>query len=478
MPSEVDYVRAVFPDPPPATPEDRAAVMASVLAELDCHKIETKPPRRRRQRRPWIRGLTVVVVAAAIAAAFFAPLPHLSLFHRLVSPTKPGTTVPRQLPLGTLAVLEGSDTVAGDEFGFSVAISGTTAVVGAPDAQHGAGRAYVFARVATGWAQVAELQGSDTSAGGYFGASVAVSGRTIVVGAPGHGVGLPPFGNVHAAASGPGKSGSAYVFTDTPTGWRQVERLEGSGAATEAGAFGYSVAISGATAVVWAEPASSSAGVGPLAASSENYGWVYIFASAGGVWQQVAKLKQTLSPLCFSCVPESPSPYRVSISGTTVLATTRYSASVITKTATGWKQTAELKSSNPDLDISSVSVSGMTALAGGVGIGAGGWAFVFSKTPSGWKQIREWDRGGVYFGGSAAISGETIVVGEIGNGAHQPHGYGQVYVFAETAAGWKQATVLNGTTEGFGWSLAISGSTAIVGAGLANDSDRVYLFHV
>ena len=49
-----------------------------------------------------------------------------------------------------LAELKGSDTVAGDGFGGSVAISGTTAVVGAPDSR-GYGRVYVFTKASTGW---------------------------------------------------------------------------------------------------------------------------------------------------------------------------------------------------------------------------------------------------------------------------------------------------------------------------------------
>ena len=68
------------------------------------------------------------------------------------------TTMPRTPPIGTqLAELKGSDTVAGDGFGSSVAISGTTAVVGAPGSQKGAGRAYVFTKTTAGWKQVVEL---------------------------------------------------------------------------------------------------------------------------------------------------------------------------------------------------------------------------------------------------------------------------------------------------------------------------------
>ena len=95
------------------------------------------------------------------------------------------------------AELKGSDTVAGDYFGYSVAISGTTAVVGAPDHAEHAGRAYVFTKTATGWKQVAELKGSDTVAGDDFGDSVAISGTTAVVGADGHAKSCRPGVRVH-----------------------------------------------------------------------------------------------------------------------------------------------------------------------------------------------------------------------------------------------------------------------------------------
>ena len=48
-----------------------------------------------------------------------------------------------------------------------------------------AGRAYVFAKTGAGWKQTAELRGSDTVANDLFGDSVAISGTTVVVGSPG-----------------------------------------------------------------------------------------------------------------------------------------------------------------------------------------------------------------------------------------------------------------------------------------------------
>jgi hypothetical protein len=129
--------------------------------------------------------------------------------------------------------LKGSDTVAKDDFGDSVAISGSTIVVGAFDHASEAGRAYVFTKSSAGWRQSAELVGSDTVAGDGFGVSVAISGETVAVGS-----GL--------AAS---DAGRGYLFTKGTTGWHQAAELVGSG--TVAGDdFGDSVAVSGSTVVV------------------------------------------------------------------------------------------------------------------------------------------------------------------------------------------------------------------------------------
>src|SRR5208282_6153202 len=77
--------------------------------------------------------------------------------------------------------LKGYDTVTKDDFGDSVAISGSTIVVGAFDHASEAGRAYVITKGAMGWHQVAELVGSDTVVGDGFGVSVAISGKTVAV---------------------------------------------------------------------------------------------------------------------------------------------------------------------------------------------------------------------------------------------------------------------------------------------------------
>ena len=112
--------------------------------------------------------------------------------------TRSGTTWSQQ------AKLTAADGAAGDWFGYSVAVSGDTAVVGAAGDDVGAnadqGSAYVFARSGTTWTQQAQLTAADGAAGDCFGRSVAVSGDTAVVGASDDDVGANT------------DQGSAYVF--------------------------------------------------------------------------------------------------------------------------------------------------------------------------------------------------------------------------------------------------------------------------
>ena len=133
--------------------------------------------------------------------------------------------------------LNASDAAAGDHFGFSVAVDGDTAVIGAyldDDGAANSGSAYVF-DVSTGQ-EITKLTTSGGVIEDLFGVSVAVSGDTVVVGSYGD------------DASGQ-NSGSAHAF-DATTGL-EFARLTASDGA-EADRFGHSVALSGGTAVVGA----------------------------------------------------------------------------------------------------------------------------------------------------------------------------------------------------------------------------------
>jgi hypothetical protein len=434
---------------------DGAAAPVSA-AEAQLRARET-PSRRtlRGQSGLWTHRVTVVVVAGAIVAVFFLPLPHVSLFRRFVAraTTSPTTTSHNKPALGTMiADLKGSDTIAGDRFGGAVAISGTTAVVGASYRASMVGRAYVFAETTAGWKQVAELRISDTVVGDVFGDSVAISGTTIVVGAPGYG----------------DDAGRAYVFTKTASGWRQAADLRGSDNVAPDD-FGASVATSGTTVVVGAT------------GYDRGTGNAYVFTKTTAGWKQTAELKGSgaVSGEFFGS--------SVAISGTTVLvgAPSGYpfalagQAYVFTKTGAGWKQVADLGGSNPSARNNfgtSVALSGLTAVVGAPAHGA----YVFTKTTTGWKQTAKLmgsDKVAADgFGASVVISGATTVVGAVGSQADR------AYLFTHTRAGWKQVgdlKVVSGIVTGdeFGVSAAISGTTAVVGAPLhAEQAGRAYIF--
>jgi hypothetical protein len=110
---------------------------------------------------------------------------------------------------GQLAELTATGGANADAFGISVATSGNAAVVGAYNKNSATGAAYVFVHSGTTWSQQARLMAGDGAAGDQFGYSVAISGTTIVVGAPGKSSG----------------TGAAYVFVHSGTAWSQQARL-------------------------------------------------------------------------------------------------------------------------------------------------------------------------------------------------------------------------------------------------------------
>ena len=304
-----------------------------------------------------------------------------------------------------LSELKGSDTGADDFFGDSVAISGTTAVVGAEDHAHDAGRAYLFSRNQADWSQVAELEGGDTVSGDDFGWSVAIAGDTLVVGAP----------------SRAKDAGRAYVFAETSAGWAQVGVLRGTGTVINDD-FGSSVAVSGTTAVVGAS------GHGKFA------GRTYVFSDTAGHWHETAELEGS------GVVTGDEFGWSVAISGlTAVVGAQGYGDDgglvyVFEKIGRYWTQTAAFKGSDTvagDFFGDSVAISGATAVVGAENhAGDAGRAYLFTRTASGWKQVAEVDGpdtvAGDWLGYSVAVSGATAVVGAPDHAS----GAGRAYLFA------------------------------------------------
>ena len=168
--------------------------------------------------------------------------------------------------------LTAADGAANDQFGNSAALSGETALVGAPlcDTAGGAdaGAAYVFVRSASSWSQQQKLTAADGAANDQFGNSVALSGETALAGAPNH------------AVAGKAGAGAAYVFVRSGSTWAKQKTLSAADADGD-DVFGTSVALSGETALVGA-PSHDIAG-------KDSAGASYVFARSGTTWSQQAE---------------------------------------------------------------------------------------------------------------------------------------------------------------------------------------------
>ena len=281
-----------------------------------------------------------------------------------------------------IAQLFPKDPSAGGHFGYSVAISGTTAIVGA----HVKEAAYLF-NTTTGQ-QTFKLKPKDSASSDFFGIQVGISGTTAIVGA-------------YADDDNGSASGSAYLF-NTTTGQQTFKLLPGDGASNDY--FGHGgVAISGTTAIVAAYNSNSGSGS------------AYLFNTTTG--QQTFKL-----------LPGDPANgdefgYSIAISGTTAIVGARSNddngsaagSAYLFNTATG-KQIAKLlpgDGATGDNFGSSVAVSGTTAIVGASSGSASGSAYLFNTTTG--QQIAKLlpsdGAAGDSFGQAVAISGTTVIVG-------------------------------------------------------------------
>jgi len=175
------------------------------------------------------------------------------------------------------AKLMASDGDAFDLFGTYVALDGNLLAVGAhgnDDDGNGSGSAYVFVRDGTNWTEEGKLTADDAAAGDLFGIRLSLSGNTVVVGSPQHGIG----------------PGAAYVFGRGGFSWSQQAKLTASDGVVGDG-YGFTVGISGNVVIVGADTedgdvVDSDAGAVYVYQRSP-IGWVElqkVTASDGGFW--------------------------------------------------------------------------------------------------------------------------------------------------------------------------------------------------
>ena len=190
------------------------------------------------------------------------------------------------------AYLKASDTAAGAEFGSALGISGESIVVGSPLAAGGAGAVYVFIRNGTAWSQQARVQASNSAASSWFGQAVAISGETVVAGAPGEASNATGI-NGNQANSSAQDAGAAYAFTRSGVTWTQQAYLKASNTGASDG-FGRTIALEGSALIVGA-PGEDSTATGMDGNQADNAsassGAAYAFSRVNGSWSQYAYLK-------------------------------------------------------------------------------------------------------------------------------------------------------------------------------------------
>lgn len=364
--------------------------------------------------------------------------------------------------------LQAADGASWDYFGNAVALSGDTLVVGAfgdtIDAQS-QGSVYVFKYDDATWIQQQKLFASDGAADDGFGAAVALSGNTLVVGAWREEIG------VH-------DQGAVYVFTRNGTVWTQQQKLFASNGALNDG-FGSAVTISGNTLAVGAYQ--------ERIGTSGAQGSAYIFTRNGGVWtlqQNITANDGAAYDWFGSAVALSGDRLVVGASGDTIGSNAyQGSAYIFTRSGTTWTQQEKLFASDGARDDAfgvAVALSGDTVVVGAhrnkIGANyAQGAVYVYTYNGTYWSLQRKlFASNGAkfdYFGAAVALSGDTLVVGAygdtLGGDTFSSFDKGSAYVFTRTGAIWTQRQKLFASDavskDSFGISVALSDGTMAVG---------------
>lgn len=295
-----------------------------------------------------------------------------------------------------------NDTSSFDNFGWAVALDGNVAVVGAvgKDAR---GAAYVFVRHGSTWSLEQRLAASDGQAGDFFGSSLALSGNTVIVGA-----------NQKA-----GLQGAAYVFVHARDRWVERQKLTAADAGNQ-DSFGYALAVSGDTAVVGA------------CGQTYGRGAAYVFTRSGETWTEQQKL------VAGDVVQGDSFGISVATSGDTV---------VVGSYATENRQ---------------------------------GAAYVFARSNGAWTQqqklVASDSVASDYFGVSVAVNHDTAVIGAYGKSNYR----GAAYVFARSSETWTEQQKLTAQDardyDSFGSSVASSGGITLVGASRNANHGSAYAF--
>ncbi len=365
-----------------------------------------------------------------------------------------------------------SDGEAGDNFGHSVALSGTRALIGTYDDLNGSvhGSAYVFGHdsVSGTWQEEAKLTASDGAYWDLFGHSVALSDERIFIGAP--------YDNDNGW-----NSGSVYFFgyDDVSGTWHEEAKLTASDNEPD-DQFGWSISLLGMRALVGANYDDD---------NGDNSGSAYVFHydSVSGSWLEDSKLLASDGMYAdfFGC--------SCSLSGTRALIgawqhkynVDRPGAAYLfgyDSVSGTWQEEAKLLASDgADHDYFgwSVALSGDVALVGAYqdddnGTNSGSaYVFRYDSVSETWLEeakLLASDGDGIdSFGYSVALSGNRALIGARWDDDYgYKTGSSYVFVYDSVSGTWHEEAKLltsdSADRDNFGHSVALSGDGALIGA--------------
>ncbi|HKY70672.1 MAG TPA: hypothetical protein VJL88_02030 [Nitrospira sp.] len=381
--------------------------------------------------------------------------------------------IPSNVIKNLQAYLKASNTERSDLFGGQVALSGDTLAVGAwhesscatginGDQNNNncefAGAVYVFVRNEEDmWLQQAYIKASNTGFFHKFGIALALSGDTLVVGAPDEN-GCATGVNGNQQQTGCNGSGAVYVFTRAEGVWSQEAYVKPSHTDPQVfgGGFGGSVALWGNTLAVGAHnEASCATGINgdQTNMGCPTAGAVYVFTRSSSGWTQQAYVK----------APNTE-------------ASDRFGTSVA-------------------LSEDSLAVGALFEASCAVGVnddllnngcfGAGA-VYVLRRSLGNWSHEAYVKASNTeffdQFGSAVALSNDTLAVTAAGedscatgingdqanNACDNPAGTGAVYIFTRSASGWVQQAYVKASNtdpgDRFGVGLALLGDILAVGA--------------
>jgi hypothetical protein len=329
-------------------------------------------------------------------------------------------------------------------FGGSVDVDGDTAVIGAPGA-FGYGGAYVFVRSGGTWTlqQTLFVTAPLGAEGDSFGAAVAVSGDRVIVGAPGE--------DNRPIVGGFQDRGAAYVFTRSGEHWQQTDRFLG-GYGQHQQRFGSSVALDGDTAMIGSPGGLSSYNGG------QQSGSVTALHFDGASWVKEGVLTAQY-PGNFNGT--------VALHGdVAVFGTDGVGAEVFARSNGTWSRQQQLVAGSQS-EVLSVALSHDWILLSFLRDGASGpgstWGFHLED--GSWIERREFaveaPPGGSDYASSVAVSTDSALV----------TGYAGTHLYALSGDAWTEQPALSATCAPAATGVALDGTTAMIGAG-SDDTGR------